>query len=86
MSAKDISKHREDVVHVHAGTTAESAESTLWPVETKLVILLALLGIVENFVSFGSFLEFLFRLFVARVAVWMILNGYLSIRLLYFVF
>ena len=47
---------------------------------------MALLGIVENFVSFGSFLEFLFRLFVARVAVWMILDGYLSISLLYFVF
>ena len=87
VSAEDVAKHREDVIHVHAGSTTESAaESALRTVESKLVVLLTLLRVVQNLVSLGSFLELFFRLLVARVAVRVILDGYLAVSLLDFVF
>ena len=86
VTAEDVAKHREDVVHVHACATAETAKSSLRTVESKLIVLLALLRIVKNLVSFGSFLEFILCLLVTRVAVWMIFDGYLAVSLLNFVF
>ena len=82
VTAEDVAKHREDVVHVHACATAETAKSSLRTVESKLIVLLALLGVVKNLVCFGSFLEFFLSLLVARVAVWMIFDGYLAVSFL----
>ena len=45
VSSEDVSKHGEDVIHIHVATSAKSTESTLWTVESELVILLALLRI-----------------------------------------
>ena len=86
VTTEDVAEHREDVVHVHASSTAESAKSTLWTIKSELVILLAFLCIVQNLVSFCCLLKFFLGLLVARIAVWMILDSYLSISLLYFVF
>ena len=51
-------------------------------VEAKLVVALALLRVVEHVVGFGSLLELLLSLFVARVTVGMVFDGYLTIRFL----
>ena len=87
VSAEDVAKHREDVIHIHAGSTTEAAaKAALRTVESKLVVLLTLLRVVQNLVSLGSLLKLIFRLLVARVAVRVILDGYLAVSLLDFVF
>ena len=87
VAAKDIAKHREDVVHREAATTEASESSThVGAVESELVVLLAFLLVAQHAISLGSFFKFLLSLFVARVAVGMVFDGNLSIRLLYLVF
>jgi len=49
---------------------------------TVLVIPASLVRIAQNFVGFGSFLEFLFSFLVAGVPVRMMLHGKLAIGLL----
>ena len=84
-----IAEHREDVVHIHcAFESAETTESAahVRTVESELVVLLACLWVVQNIVCLGRLLKFLLGFFVARIAVGVVLNGYLSIRFLDFVF
>ena len=85
-SAKYIAEHREDVVHRE--TTAKAAETThaARSVEAELVVLLTFLRIVKNIVGLGSLLELLLRLFVAGVAVGVILDGDAAVSLLDIVF
>ena len=86
VSAEDVAEHGEDVVHVHAGTAAETAEAAgSRSVESELVILLSLLRVVQHVVSLGRLLEFLFGLFVAGVAVGVIFDGNLAVCFLDFV-
>ncbi len=86
-SAEDVTEHGENVVHVHAAakTTSESS-GTCWAVESELIILLALLGVMQYVVSLGCFLKLLFGFPVARIAVGVILDGDFAVCLLYFVF
>ena len=86
VSTEDVAEHGEDVVHVHAGTTSESSESTLWTIESKLVVLLTLLRVAKHIIGLCGLLEFFLCLLVARVAVWVIFDGYLAISLLDLVF
>ncbi len=51
------------------------------PVRTELVIQLALFRVFEDFVGFVDFLEFVFRLLVARIKVRMVLTGQLFVSL-----
>ena len=83
-SAEDVAEHREDVVHVHRreATVAESTGTSEGVVETKLVILLTALGVVQYVVSFCCFLELLLSFLVARVAIRVVFDGYLAVRLL----
>ena len=81
MAAKDVAEHGEDVVHVHATTSAEASETALRAVEAELVVTAPLLRVVEHVVGFGSLLELLLRLGVSRVAVGVIFDGYLAIGL-----
>ena len=48
MSAKDVAEHGENVIHIHAGTTAKSTTTAhaSRPIEPKLVVLFALFGVV----------------------------------------
>ena len=48
MSTKDVAEHGENVVHIHAGATAKSTTTAHAgrPIEPKLVVLLALFGVV----------------------------------------
>ena len=82
-TSKDITEHREDVVHREA-TTAKATEAThtLRTVEAKLIILLTFLRIVQHIISLGSLLEFLLGFLITRVTVGVIFDGYLSIGLL----
>ena len=86
VAAEDVAEHREDVIHVHAGTTeaAEASEATthIGTVESKLVILLSGLRIVQYIIGLGSLLELLFSLFVTRITIGVVLDGYLTIRFL----
>ena len=86
-SAKNVAEHRENVVHREASSTAESSEATfhVGAVESELIVLLALLLVAQHAIGFGSFFEFLLGLFVARIAVWVIFDGNLSVSLLDFV-
>ena len=85
VSAKDVAKHREDVVHVHR-CAAEAVETaaTHRTGKSELVILLTLLRIVQHIIGLGSFFELFLGLLVTRVTVRVILDGYLSISLLDF--
>ena len=90
-SSEEAAEHGEDIVHVHAAS-AEAAESakaigtTARTIETKLVILLAFLGVVEHIVGLRSLLKLLLSLLVARVTIGVIFDGYLSVSLFYLVF
>ena len=90
VSAEDIAKHREDIIHVHrcsAEAIEASAEATAHrTVESKLIVLLALLWVVQHVVGLCSLLKLLLGLLVARIAVGVIFDGYLSVCLLDFVF
>ena len=55
-------------------------------IEAERVILLPLLWVMQHVVSLGGLLELRLGLFVAGVAVGVILDGYLAVRLLYLVF
>ena len=71
-TAKEIAKHRENVVHVHATSSKSVKAFTLRTIEPKLVVALTFLGIVKHIIGFGCLLEFLFCLFVTWIAVWVI--------------
>ena len=64
---------------------SESSESTLWTIESKLVILLSLLRVAQYVVSLGGFLELFLCLLIVRIAVRVIFDGYLSVSLLDFI-
>ena len=83
VASKDVAKHREDVVHIHrtAAEASETASGAERSVESELVVLLPFLRVVQHIVSLSCLLELLFSLFVARVAVRMIFDGYLPIGL-----
>ena len=85
VTAEDVAEHAEDVVHIHAAT-AESAEAALRTVESELVVLTALVGVVQHLIGLGSLLKLLFGLLVARVAVGVVFDGELAVSLLYLVF
>ena len=85
--AEDVAKHGEDVIHGEsASTEASTKASRVGTVKSELVILLALLWVVKHVVCFSCLFELLLSLFVARVAVWVVFDGYLAIGFLYFVF
>ena len=87
VAAEDVAEHGENVVHVHAGTAAEPAESAaLRAVEAELVVLLTLLGVVQHLVSLGGLLECLLGCLVAGVAVGVVFDGQLAVGLLDVVF
>ena len=75
-SAEHITKHGEDVVHgeTTSAETSKTAHATQ-SFESELVVLLAFLRVVKYVVCLGSFLEFLFSVLVARVAVGVIFDG-----------
>ena len=81
-TAKYITEHGEYVVHAET-TARESTESAhIRTVETKLIVLLAFLWVVENVVGFGGLFEFLLGLLAAWIPVWMVFDGYLAIGFL----
>ena len=84
-SAKDVAKHREDVVHVHTGT-AEGVEASSGRAESKLVVMLALLRIMQHVVCLCCLLEFLLGFLVAWITVRVIFDGDGAVRLLDLVF
>jgi hypothetical protein len=79
--SENIPKLTEDIIHVHAASVAASSGSTHSGM-TKSVVLCAFVAITQHFVSFGSLFEFFLCGFVARISVWVILHGYLTIRFL----
>ena len=88
MSAKDVAKHGEDIIHGHASAeTAERASVTGGATQSgmaELVVTGTLDRIAQHVIRFCRFLEFLFRCFVARVFVRMVLDGLFTISFLYF--
>jgi len=87
MTSEDVAKHGEDIVHVHGcATEATEAACPHRSVESELIVLLTLLGVVKHVIGFGSLFELLLSLLVARVAVRVIFDGYLAISFLDLVF
>ena len=86
VTAENVTKHRENIVHVHRSTSesAESSESAthVGTVESELVVLLTCLRVVEHVIGLGGLLEFLLSLLVTRIAVRVVFDGYLAIRFL----
>ena len=64
-------------IGMEASTAAR--ESLRTHIVTELVIFSALFGVGEHIVGFGSFLELLLGLLVARILVGVILDGLLSV-------
>ena len=85
-ASENIAEHREDVVDIHAGCAkvAEASEAS-GCIEAELVVLLPLLWVVQHIVSLCGLLELFLGFLVAGVAVRMILDGYLSVSLLYLI-
>ena len=75
-ATENIAKVRENIFETEA-LAAESAatKATTGGVKAELVILLTLLGVAQNVISFGSLLELLFGFLVARVLVRVVLDG-----------
>ena len=88
VTSEDVAEHRENVVHIHRGTTeaAEIETSGTRTCEAKLVVLLTRLRVVQHVIGLCGLLEFLLSLLVARITVGVVLDGYLSIGFLYLVF
>ena len=89
MSTEHIAKHREDIVHRETTSSTErtsTTKATTRSIETKLVILLAFLWIVQYIISLSSLFKLCFSLRVIRITVRMILDSKFSVCFLYFVF
>ena len=89
MSTEHIAKHREDIVHRETTSSTEgttTTKATARRIETKLIILLAFLWIVQYIISLSSLFKLCFSLRVIRITVRMILNSKFSVCFLYFVF
>ena len=88
-TTEDIAKLREDILHRESTTKATvksaTASSATHTCVTKLVIASTLVGIREHIVCLCSLLKLLLGLFIIWVAVWVILERSLSIRLLYLI-
>ena len=82
---KNISKHGEDIIHIHGGTEVVETAHTTRTRKSELIIALALLRIMQYIVSLSSFLKLLLSFLVARITIWVIFDGNRSIRLLYLV-
>ena len=88
MAAKNITEHRENVIHRHSA--AESAEwSTVSGCSahscmTKLVVAGTFIRVAQYVVSFGCFFKLFFRFLVTRIFVRMILDGFFPVCFLYF--
>ena len=82
--AEYITELREDVIHGHSTleSTAISGHSGM----TKSVVPRTLVGVTQDLVGFGGFLEVLFRLLVAGVAVRVKFKGLLAVGFLYRLF
>src|SRR5260370_12287391 len=73
--AEDVAKQVEDGPGVTETRTAQAVE----PAIAVALVTLTFLLIVQNVIRLGGFLEFLFRLLIADIAVGMILHGQLAV-------
>ena len=83
VTTKDVAKHREYVIHIHACATSAESASTIHTSKSELVILLTLLRVAENFISLCSLFEFLLSFLISRVTVWMVFDCHLLVSRLY---
>ena len=92
MSSKDISEHREDIIHRESCSTTKAFKATASEatrtIEAKLVVLLTLLIVGQHRIRLCCLLELLFCLSLLSIAlvtltVRMVFDGYLTISLLY---
>ena len=82
-ASEEIAKLAEDVLHRHASATEASwTGGTVHTGVTKLVIPLALLRVAQDTIGLGRLLKLLLRTLVARIAVRVVLEGSLAVRLL----
>ena len=72
MAAKDVTEHGENVFHIHALSIETGC--AIQSFVSKLVIFGSLFLIVEHFIGFGRFFEFLFGFFIVWIAIGMILD------------
>ena len=71
---------RENIIHAHSPTESTSTRCTATDTcMTKLIIPLTFLGIAQDFIRFGSLLEFFLRYLITRIFIGMILDGFLSV-------
>ena len=90
MSAKDVTKHGEDVIHRHA-TSTESAKrsaiacSSAHAGMSKLVIPCPFIGIAQYVIRLCGFLKLLFGLLVTGILVRVVLDGLLPVGFLYLI-
>ena len=83
--SEEVAEHGEDVVHAHAAGAIAAARAALERLVPELVIALALLGVVQDVVCLGRFLELLLGRLVAGVAVGVVLHRELAVGGLYLV-
>ena len=80
-----IAEMGENIVDVAESSSAESA-CTAHAFMSELVVTLTFLGVMQHFVSFCGLFEFVLCIFVARIAVGMVLDGEFLVSFLDFVF
>ena len=82
--AEDIPKLREDILH--GESTSATTHALVNSLMAKTIVTSTLVGIAQNFVGLGCFLEFLFGLGIPGVFVGMELQSRLAIGFFDFVF
>ena len=90
MTAKDIAKLREDVIHREAASkaateAATATGSTRHTGVTKAVVTSTLLLVRQHVISLSRLLELLLGLLITRILVGVILDSRLAVGLLYLI-
>ena len=85
MPTEDIAELREYIIHRHSPEATACGRSSTYASMSELVVALAFLRVAQDIVCLGSFLEFLFSLFVSRVLVRMVLDCFFPVCFLYLV-
>lgn len=82
---EEIAEHGEDIVHAHTAAAKAAEALSAYALMAELIITLTLLGIMENVISLGRLFKLLLGLFIAGIAVGVVLHRQFAVGRLNFV-
>jgi hypothetical protein len=72
--SEEIAEHGEDIIHAHTAAAKAAEALAAYALMAELIITLTLLGIMENVISLGRLFKLLLGLFIAGIAVGVVLH------------